>query len=309
MDRQNWLDTTAEKYRGDGFDVIVEPGIADLPSFLADDPVDILARKGGRIITFKAVEEAAPDDEPFELAAEFGSDSALSLIEEVEMLLNPLTLRSALVMAWSAFEAAARVTLQPGATAFAGFSPKTLIDRLLGRALISDEEYHTLLKSLSFRNIAAHGGRPDDLPPDLAPSVLSISRRLLERAGVHSKVHLRDTVSVAIVREGRNPTEFGNLVEGANHVLFNLLGRWREGVSVKWDLAEDARNRPVLVLKLSDVTGTVSATFEPSELEVPKLLESRMNRLWGDLLEIRSHSQVKRLLRWPEMRLGAHPVA
>ncbi len=309
MDKRNWLDAIAGKYRDDGFDVVVEPGVADLPSFIVDDPVDILARKGGRIITFKVNEEAAPDDEPFELAAEFGIDSALSLIEEVEMLLNPLTLRSALVMAWSAFEAAARVTLQPGSTAFAGSSAKIVIDQLLSRALISDEESHTLSQSLSFRNVAAHGGRPDDLPPDLAPAVLSIARRLLERAGVHSKIHLGETIGVGIVREGRDPATFESLVEGANRVLLDLLGRWRDGVSVKWDLAEGARNRPVLVLKLSDVTGTVSATFEPSEFANLEVLESRLSWLWGDLLEIRSHSQVERLFRWPEMRSVTHPVA
>jgi hypothetical protein len=40
----------------------------------------------------------------------------------------------------------------------------------------------------------------------------------------------------------------------------------------------------------------VTAVFDPKELESPSLMRSRLNRLWGDLLQIRSHRQLRDLL-------------
>jgi len=296
MGDQKILELIADKYRRVGFDVIVHPSPSDVPSFLANTPIDLLARKGSRIVAFKANEDATAEDDQVELTAEFGSDSAMLLIEEAEMLLNPLTLRSALVMAWSAFEAAARTALQPGKTAFAGSPPRRTLEELQAKELISLEEFNILQQSLYNRNVIAHGGRPEELPPELASSVLAIAKRLITRAGVTSTVRLRDSVSVAVIRKGVNQSKYKDLVDRASQVLTDLLGPLRDGVAIDWDLAEDARGCQILVLKMSDATGTVSATFDPSELEDTNLLMSRLNRLWGDLLEIRSHNQLKRLL-------------
>jgi len=79
-------------------------------------------------------------------------------------------------------------------------------------------------------------------------------------------------------------------------MLGQLLGPSRGTVSVEWDLAEDGYGEPVLVLKLSDLNGTVTATFQPPELQDDAHMRARLNRLWGDLLEIRSHRQVERLM-------------
>ncbi len=56
----------------------------------------------------------------------------------------------------------------------------------------------------------------------------------------------------------------------------------------------------IYVLTLSDPVAQVSAQFYPSDLQdkaySPPLLNFRMARLWGDLLEKRSHRQLEKLL-------------
>jgi REase_AHJR-like len=296
MGDHNLIDPIADKYRREGFDVVIHPTPSEVPSFLANTPIDLLARKGGRIVAFKANDEATAEDEQLELAAEFGSDSAILLIEEAERLLNPLTIRSALVMAWSAFEAAARAALQPGTTAFQGSPPRKLLEELLAKGLIAYEEFNILQQSLFNRNVIAHGGRPEELPPELASSVLAVAKRLLKSVGVTSTMRLWDSVGITMVRKGINQSKYKDLVDRATKVLTDLLGSMRNGVAIDWGVAEDSRGHPILVLKLSDATGAVSATFDPSDLEDQNLLIGRLNRLWGDLLEIRSHSQLKHLL-------------
>ena len=54
-DRQP-LDSLAEKYRRDGYDVQIQPQPSDFPAFLADTPVDLLARKGDHVIALRVKE-------------------------------------------------------------------------------------------------------------------------------------------------------------------------------------------------------------------------------------------------------------
>ena len=102
---------------------------------------------------------------------------------------------------------------------------------------------------------------------------------------------------MTVLRKGINQVpKLKERVEAQTQVLYGLTGPSRNSVSIDWDLAADARGRPILVLRLSDANGTATATFEPEELEDESRLMSRLNHLWGDLLEIRSHMQVQRLI-------------
>jgi hypothetical protein len=71
------------------------------------------------------------------------------------------------------------------------------------------------------------------------------------------------------------------------------------GIRATWTL-EQRNRRPVYVLKLSDATSNVSDDFLPSELRdqaKPPMLPFRLARLWGDLLEQRSHRQLGELMK------------
>jgi REase_AHJR-like len=297
------LERLAEKYRREGFEVILHPTLNQIPSFFESTPPDFLARKGDRIIAIKHYDEATPEDEQIELDGKLGVESASLLIQEAELLLSPLTLRSALVMAWSAFEAAARTALRPGSTEFEAMPPRKMLDELIKKGLIGASEFNLLQMALYYRNLIAHGGFPEDFPPDWPAAVLTATRELLKSAGASSNLSLRDSVGVTIVRKAVNESKYKDLVERATTVLRYLLGPRADSVAIDWGLAEDARNHRMLVLRLSDATGSVSATFEPPELENERHLMDRLNRLWGDLLEIRSHNQVKRLQK-PDITLS-----
>jgi hypothetical protein len=87
------------------------------------------------------------------------------------------------------------------------------------------------------------------------------------------------------------------LVRRANQQLQKLLGQSADLVTAEWDLGTDERKRPVITLRLSDWTGAVTAEFAPDELAKPMSLDSRLYRLWGDLLQDRSHKQLEHLLK------------
>jgi hypothetical protein len=65
-----------------------------------------------------------------------------------------------------------------------------------------------------------------------------------------------------------------------------------ERPSGEWDYEEDQRGRWLVVLRLSDWSGTVIGRFTREELADHDYLSGRLIRLWGDLLQIRSHKQL-----------------
>jgi hypothetical protein len=72
-----------------------------------------------------------------------------------------------------------------------------------------------------------------------------------------------------------------------------VLGSSRGGVSIDWDLGEDGQGRRVIIIKLSDLAGTVTGSFSPDELAKPQHMKTRLLRLWGDLLQIRNAKQLE----------------
>jgi hypothetical protein len=65
-------------------------------------------------------------------------------------------------------------------------------------------------------------------------------------------------------------------------------------VKAEWDRREDPKGRALYTLRLSDWSGAVSADFAPDEL-TSRDVRYRLIRLWGDLLQVRSHKQLQKL--------------
>jgi hypothetical protein len=297
MSENSPLERIAEKYRKEGYDVIVRPPQDELPAFLGDAKVDILVRKRDHLVAFQVKDLGLAEAEAIDqLAANLGAGYAVSVLEEAETLLNPQTKRSALAMAWAAFEAAAREALYPGEEAFAGATPRKLLEELAAKGLVAQDELARLYEYMRLRTLVVHGVRPTEIPPAAVSLLLAITRRLLgQMAG--NRIGIRDSVSITVLRGSINQwPKLQTLVEQATQILGQLLGPSRGTVSVEWDLAEAGNREAILVLRLSDLTGTATATFGPSELQDESRMRARLNRLWGDLLEIRSHKQVERLL-------------
>ncbi len=97
-----------------------------------------------------------------------------------------------------------------------------------------------------------------------------------------------------IFTEKAKREQYERLLE-ATKVLEEVLGPSAKIVSAEWDRGENERGRIVYTLKVRDYTGEVSAAFDPDELRSLSDLRYRLLRLWGDLLQIRSHKQLQEL--------------
>lgn len=78
-------------------------------------------------------------------------------------------------------------------------------------------------------------------------------------------------------------------VRWPNEQLEVELDRSSGPVSTSWRLLHDDRDRPLLRLTISDWTGNASTVFTPDDLKDAWKTQGRMIRLWGDLLQVRSH--------------------
>ena len=141
------------------------------------------------------------------------------------------------------------------------------------------------------------GPRPDQVPPAFAGAeVLLVASRngkhivvqvappqpTFELPAAAPAIHIGDAL-------GRS-REYLALVGEANRVLEDVVVAIQgDGVSAEWDLSEDTHGEPTLTLRLADATGTATAVFAPDDLRVSKTLRRRLNRLWGDLLRVRTH--------------------
>jgi hypothetical protein len=88
-------------------------------------------------------------------------------------------------------------------------------------------------------------------------------------------------------------SQWDSAVSRASRFLESELGPSAGVVTANWSLARDGRGRPLLDLKISDFAGAVNAQFAPDELKNESQVQSRLIRLWGDLLQVRSHKLVE----------------
>ena len=163
-----------------------------------------------------------------------------------------------------------------------------MIEGLLKAGLIDPAEADRLREGMYLRNMIVHGVQPREVPSEAITSLLEIVRKL-KHARLSDRRHIRDGAWVTVIRN-KIDREAGlrNQVESATNLLDEVLGTSRELVSVDWDLGEDGDGRPVLTLKLSDFTGTVTGTFATDELAKTQHMKGRLFKLWGDLLQIRN---------------------
>jgi hypothetical protein len=96
-------------------------------------------------------------------------------------------------------------------------------------------------------------------------------------------------------RVGRRD-QLQKLTEQARPVLEEVLGKSAELVRGEWIWELDERGRELATLRLSDPRGGQAAgAFATDELENASQLWWRIHRLWGDLLQDRSHKQLEEL--------------
>ena len=92
--------------------------------------------------------------------------------------------------------------------------------------------------------------------------------------------------------------ELHALIESANRVLDHELGPSSGQVEAAWFYAADSEspsNGPMIGLSIKDKAESASTIVSRSELSDPHRIAVRVLRLWGDLLQVRSHKQLASL--------------
>lgn len=90
--------------------------------------------------------------------------------------------------------------------------------------------------------------------------------------------------------------DLSRAVDEASKLLERVIGPSAHFVTAAWDLTEDDRGHPLIGLEVSDWTGSVGYRFAVAELSNEPHLRRRLHRLWGDLLQVRSHVQLDNIL-------------
>lgn len=79
------------------------------------------------------------------------------------------------------------------------------------------------------------------------------------------------------------------LAQRASQILEKVATRSSHLATAEWHIDKDKRGQTNVELRLSDWIGSVTEDFSRAELSDEEGLLGRLNKLWGDLLEVRSH--------------------
>ena len=197
---------TAEEYRSQGYDVVLEAPLEFLPGFSAD----LLVRKGDdvKVIEVKSRSSLAADPKISELArlidSKRGWSFELVLVSEPEKLDSPEGARSfeaemilqrlddaekslkaslpeaAFLLAWSASEAVIRELLTAQGVSNTDItSPGYVLDQGVYHGVISRDDYDALTRMRRYRNAIVHGFGMDDFDDDHVTDLIGTIRRIM----------------------------------------------------------------------------------------------------------------------------------
>ena len=198
---------TAEEYRRKGYEVALDVPIDFLPGFRADllvrkpDEVKVIEVKSrsslaadpkirqlARVVdskpgwSFELLLVAEPErlDSP-EGARSFDRGHVLRRIEEAEKALASGMSAAALVLAWSACEAATRVLVTGQEESSPDIhAPGYFLDQAVFLGVISREEYRHLTTARKYRNAIVHGFSHDDFGDELVRDLIGAVRRMMD---------------------------------------------------------------------------------------------------------------------------------
>lgn len=197
---------TAAEYRRRGYEVVLGAPLDFLPGYHADlvvrkdDEVKVIEVKSRSSLaadprirelaqavdsrpgwSFELLLVAEPEklDAP-EGARSFDRGDVLERIAEAEKALASGMSEAALVLAWSACEAAARVLVTEGEKSNRDISaPGYFLDRAVFLGILSREEYRDLVNVRRYRNAIVHGFSHGDLGDELVTSLIGTVRRMM----------------------------------------------------------------------------------------------------------------------------------
>jgi HEPN domain-containing protein len=221
MDIEQRLSQVADRYRAQGYRVVVHPGPDALPPFAKDFHVELLAeRPDGNVLVsakgsrpeFEAdtnlskyaeliekqaggwydvfVLEPAPQPPPEKRDAKEPSEQEISgSLDDAERMLRSGFVRQALIAAWAALEAAMRRRLMAeGKQAGWGSSPRTMLNELYSDGLLPGSVFRDLEGLFQARSAIVHGFTTPEIEPSAVQFLVDTARRLLDESRAAKKI-------------------------------------------------------------------------------------------------------------------------
>ena len=206
------VQTLAEEYRDEGYEVIVEPSQAQLPPFLAGYHPDLLLHKASEsvVVDVRVRKSLAKDSQVRELsgllrvqpgwrfelvlvdvgeqisapedAQPFTSEDIMHGAAEAERLLASGFAEAASLRAWAAAEAAVRLLAEEDGVSIGRPTPSVLLKQAVINGLISRDDYKSLLHALDRRNAQVHGFTLPDFDRAEVEALVETARRLESEA-------------------------------------------------------------------------------------------------------------------------------
>lgn len=200
MTEADAADQTAEKYRADGYDVIVRPDPNTLPDSLRDRRPALVAVKNGRSVLVEVWSRDQVYDLPANMPAGWDFDTVLlpgaptepvipgpdatpefarQLLTEYDDRLPRGATQARLLLAWSAAEAAIRVAAQRHGIPSARVPQRQLLADLTAAGVLAEDHYDRLRGLMAARNRLAHGSPVDPPAPADIDFLADLARDLL----------------------------------------------------------------------------------------------------------------------------------
>lgn len=202
--------SVAQDYRDQGYVVVVRPGKQDLPTFLADYAVDLYVHNGDdhAIVEVKTRSSLTSAEQLTQLASVLQDRPGWRLdlvmvkardkrfVEEPIQILNEAEVEErfrqaeellackqdigAMLLAWTATEAAMRLVARHESVGLKEQSPAYLVKQLFSTGVLDRNQYELLDEAVRFRNTIVHGFKMKDLQPQVVRNLVAVGRTLLE---------------------------------------------------------------------------------------------------------------------------------
>jgi hypothetical protein len=211
MNTEQRLSQVADRYREQGYQVVLNPGADDLPPFAKDFKVEILATRpdGNVLVSAKGSSSEFEDDPNLSRYAEviekqpgwrydvfvLGPPPAIAdrrdiadlsegeiykALDNAERLSQAGFGAPAVLTAWAALESAMRHRLRSlGAKAEWGTSPQSMLNELISLGIVTHSEFRDLEDLSRLRNIIAHGFSVPEIGASTVSLLADTARRML----------------------------------------------------------------------------------------------------------------------------------
>ena len=211
MDTEQRLNQVADRYREQGYQVIIRPRPDDLPPFAKDFDVEILAARqdGGVLVSAKAsaaefeadrnlskyaeiIEKqpgwrydvfvlGPPPLPPYNGAANEATEAEINrALDDAARLFQAGYVPQSVIAAWAAAESAMRHRLRSqGSKAGWGTPPGSMLNELVSSGTLSSSDFRRLEDLSHLRNVIVHGFSVPDIDPGVVPFLTGAARQLM----------------------------------------------------------------------------------------------------------------------------------